>query len=109
MRRSRHLRPHVTEFGSYHWKRLIAFRDHLRANPEDAAAYVRLKQELVGQFADQPRAYTAAKASFVREMRRNRGSRGSSYLSMSLMRYRPGTCRSTAPIAVPGAPDRWSA
>jgi hypothetical protein len=38
---------HVTEFGSYYWQRL-------RPNPEDAAAYVRLKR----RFADQTRAYT---------------------------------------------------
>lgn len=63
--RTHHL--HVTAAGSSCWRRILAFRDHLRAHPNEAAAYARLKQKLVGQFANQPDRYTDAKTEFVRD------------------------------------------
>lgn len=55
---------HVTEFGSYYWTRLLAFRDHLRHHAEDAAAYERLKEDLVVRY----------RARHVRTQRRRRAS-----------------------------------
>lgn len=63
--RTHHL--HVTAAGSSYWRRLLAFRNHLRAHPEDAAAYAQLKRELVSRLANQPDRYTNAKTEFVRE------------------------------------------
>ncbi|MEU9741176.1 GrpB family protein [Micromonospora chersina] len=66
--RTHHL--HVTEQGSDYWRRLVAFRDHLRANPEDAASYVTLKRELAARHAADPGRYTRDKRDFVREIER---------------------------------------
>jgi GrpB-like predicted nucleotidyltransferase (UPF0157 family) len=43
----------------------IAFRDHLRANPQTARAYARLKRSLAVQYRDNRGAYANAKAGFV--------------------------------------------
>lgn len=64
---------HVTQFGSYYWRRLVAFRDHLRHHAEEAAAYQRLKEDLVVRYRDQTRAYTRAKATFVKEIEAKAG------------------------------------
>ncbi|MGC1210475.1 MAG: GrpB family protein [Micromonospora sp.] len=61
--RTHHL--HLTTRGSRYWHRMIAFRDHLRRYPEDAAAYVDLKRGLAATHAADPAAYTAAKHDFV--------------------------------------------
>lgn len=45
--------------------RHLAFRDWLRANPEGAAAYARLKRELAIRFAADRLAYTEAKSDFI--------------------------------------------
>ncbi len=47
-----------------HQKRLF-FRDHLRANPEDAAAYGALKRRLASETDDDWDHYTGSKGSFV--------------------------------------------
>ncbi len=39
--RTHHL--HVTAAGSSYWRRILEFRDHLRAHPDEAAAYAHLK------------------------------------------------------------------
>ena len=58
----------MTEFGSCYWTRLVAFRNHLRHHADDAAAYQRLKEDLVVRYRDQTRAYTKAKETFVKEI-----------------------------------------
>ncbi|MDA8373839.1 MAG: GrpB family protein [Actinomycetota bacterium] len=44
----------------------IAFRDHLRSHPEDAAAYAALKRHLAHSFRHHRAAYTEGKSAFVR-------------------------------------------
>jgi GrpB-like predicted nucleotidyltransferase (UPF0157 family) len=61
--RTHHL--HLAERDGHYWRRLIAFRDRLRAHPEEAAAYVALKERLAARFAGQSRRYTAGKHDFV--------------------------------------------
>ncbi len=69
--RTHHL--HVTQADSHYRRRIIGFRDHLRAHPADAAAYVELKRQLAERFADAPRAYTAGKHEFVAGIERRAG------------------------------------
>ncbi|MGW4153710.1 GrpB family protein [Micromonospora chersina] len=64
--RTHHL--HVTERGSDYWRRLIAFRDHLRTHPEDAASYVSLKHDLAARHAADPGRYTRDKRDFLRDI-----------------------------------------
>jgi GrpB-like predicted nucleotidyltransferase (UPF0157 family) len=45
---------------------LVGFRDHLRAHPEVAAEYERLKRALAAAHAEDRNAYSDAKAGFVR-------------------------------------------
>jgi GrpB-like predicted nucleotidyltransferase (UPF0157 family) len=47
------------------WDRHTAFRDWLRAHPEDATAYAGLKRELANVYRNDRRAYTEAKTDFV--------------------------------------------
>jgi len=55
--------PHSSEFRKH-----LAFRDYLRAHPEEAAAYGNLKRALALQFKDDRSAYTAGKGEFVAEI-----------------------------------------
>ena len=55
----------LAELGSAFWRDHLAFRDILRARPEVATAYARLKAELAAQYPDDRLAYTAAKGAFV--------------------------------------------
>jgi GrpB-like predicted nucleotidyltransferase (UPF0157 family) len=48
--------------------RHIAFRDYLRADPDAAAAYSRLKRELAIKFAGDREAYNQGKSAFVEEV-----------------------------------------
>jgi GrpB-like predicted nucleotidyltransferase (UPF0157 family) len=66
MMRTHHL--HVTLSGSQYWKRIMAFRDRLRADPRAAARYADLKRELITQHRSDSRAYTAAKTTFVTQL-----------------------------------------
>ena len=61
--RSHHL--HAVEIGCAFWRDHLLFRDLLRARPETAAAYERLKRELARKHADDREAYTEAKAPFI--------------------------------------------
>lgn len=61
-RRTHHL--HIMEPGPGALRH-IAFRDHLRADPADAARYAALKTGLAARFADDREAYTEAKGAFV--------------------------------------------
>jgi GrpB-like predicted nucleotidyltransferase (UPF0157 family) len=60
---------HVVGHGDARWRRYLALRDRLRADPAARAAYARLKQRLAARFAGDRRAYTAAKAAFIAQLR----------------------------------------
>jgi GrpB-like predicted nucleotidyltransferase (UPF0157 family) len=47
------------------WKRLLAFRDHLRAHPEVAGQYAALKRSLAGAHGADRHAYMTAKGDFI--------------------------------------------
>jgi GrpB-like predicted nucleotidyltransferase (UPF0157 family) len=73
-KRSHHV--HVTELQGEMWQRL-AFRDYLRAHPEEAETYDRLKRRLAAEHQMDREAYTAAKSAYVESvMRKAIGSRG---------------------------------
>jgi putative glutamine amidotransferase len=59
---------HVCSAGSGWERRHLTFRDWLRANPEDAAAYERLKRELAEQHKRDTYSYAAAKTDFIQEI-----------------------------------------
>lgn len=54
---------HCVVVGSDFWIRHLAFRDHLRAHPESAAAYYNLKRELATRVSKGE--YTEAKSPFI--------------------------------------------
>jgi GrpB-like predicted nucleotidyltransferase (UPF0157 family)/predicted GNAT family acetyltransferase len=64
-RRTHHL--HLVPVGNGRYVDELAFRDHLRAHPDTAAAYASLKRELATRFGDDREGYTEAKAEFIRE------------------------------------------
>ena len=55
----------LVEPDSAYWRNHLAFRDALRARPEVAANYARLKAELARLVPDDRLAYTEAKSAFV--------------------------------------------
>jgi GrpB-like predicted nucleotidyltransferase (UPF0157 family) len=65
--RSHHV--HVTEPHGEMWQRL-AFRDYLRAHPEEAATYERLKRRLAAEHQADREAYTDAKSAYVESVMR---------------------------------------
>ena len=66
-RRSHHV--HVTEPDGEMWQRL-ALRDYLRAHPEEARTYQRLKRRLAAEHQSDREAYTAAKSAYVESVMR---------------------------------------
>jgi GrpB-like predicted nucleotidyltransferase (UPF0157 family) len=64
-RRTHHV--HVTEPAGEMWRRL-AFRDYLRAHPEEARRYEALKRAAALRHRDDREAYTAAKEDYVKEI-----------------------------------------
>jgi hypothetical protein len=66
-RRSHHV--HVTEPDGEMWRRL-AFRDYLRAHPEEAQTYERLKRRLAAEHPTDRDAYTDAKSDYVETVMR---------------------------------------
>ena len=62
LKRSHHV--HVTELPGEMWQRL-AFRDYLRAHPEEAETYERLKKQLAAEHRTDREAYTNAKSAYV--------------------------------------------
>ena len=66
-RRSHHV--HVTEPHGEMWQRL-AFRDYLRAHPEEAGIYERLKRRLAAEHQTDREAYTDAKSAYVESVMR---------------------------------------
>lgn len=67
-RRTHHLS--LAEPGSRFWRTHLGFRDRLRADPELAAAYARLKHELAARHPGDRLAYTSGKESFIRSVLR---------------------------------------
>jgi GrpB-like predicted nucleotidyltransferase (UPF0157 family) len=66
-RRSHHV--HVTETDGEMWPRL-AFRDYLRAHPEEAATYEALKRRLAAEHPTDREAYTDAKSAYIESVMR---------------------------------------
>ena len=56
---------HLVVEGSGHWRRQLAFRDHLRWNPALAAEYEELKRRLADRHGEDREGYTEAKAGFI--------------------------------------------
>lgn len=61
-----HFHVHAVVLDSPFWKRHLAFRDALRADPALAAQYWKLKQQLAGKYRNDRAAYTDAKSAFIR-------------------------------------------
>ena len=66
-RRSHHV--HVTETDGEMWQRL-AFRDYLRAHPEEARTYEQLKRRLATEHPADREAYTDAKSAYIESVMR---------------------------------------
>jgi GrpB-like predicted nucleotidyltransferase (UPF0157 family) len=47
------------------WAEHLVFRDHLRAHPDEAAAYAAEKRRLAARFGDDIVAYRVGKSAFV--------------------------------------------
>jgi GrpB-like predicted nucleotidyltransferase (UPF0157 family) len=62
-RRSHHL--HLVPTGSPRYRDELAFRDALRADPQLAAGYAELKQNLAARYPEDREAYTEGKAPFI--------------------------------------------
>ena len=56
---------HSFAVGNPEIERMLSLRDYLRAHPEEAQAYSRLKEELSRQFPDDVASYTEGKTAFV--------------------------------------------
>jgi GrpB-like predicted nucleotidyltransferase (UPF0157 family)/GNAT superfamily N-acetyltransferase len=65
-RRTHHL--HLVPSDSDRFADELRFRDRLRADPDTARAYAKLKDELAARFRDDREAYTDAKAEFIVEI-----------------------------------------
>lgn len=61
--RTHHL--HLVVYGSEQWHRRLRFRNCLRASPDLAQQYQKLKYELATEHRDDREAYTEAKTNFV--------------------------------------------
>ena len=72
--RSEHL--HVCRSGSAWERRHLAFRDWLRAHPDDAAAYASLKRDLAAAHPRDVHTYTHGKGAFIREIERRASAEG---------------------------------
>jgi len=59
---------HIVETTSGFWERHVLFRDYLRAHPEAAAAYERLKRRLAAEYGSDRVGYTDAKTEFIRSI-----------------------------------------
>jgi GrpB-like predicted nucleotidyltransferase (UPF0157 family) len=58
---------HVFQAGDPEFGRHLAFRDYLRAHPEEADAYSQLKQELARRFPHDIDGYMAGKNDLIKE------------------------------------------
>jgi GrpB-like predicted nucleotidyltransferase (UPF0157 family) len=65
---------HLVVEGSRHWRRQLAFRDHLRENPGVAAEYNELKRRLADDYGEDRKGYTEAKTEFITRVLRKMDS-----------------------------------
>ena len=56
---------HMVELTSDFWERHLLFRDFLRAHPDVADQYYRLKKKLATEYGNNREGYTDAKTSFI--------------------------------------------
>ncbi len=63
----------------------IAFRDHLRADPERASSYEALKKELALRYPDDREAYTDGKADFIRAVLQMSGAKARALASETMV------------------------
>jgi GrpB-like predicted nucleotidyltransferase (UPF0157 family) len=70
-RRTHHI--HITEPDGEIWQRRLAFRDYLRANPDEAHRYEMLKYDLAARFPEDRDGYTDAKTDYVEAVYRRMG------------------------------------
>ena len=59
---------HITAFDSLGWRNPLAFRDYLRAHPEEAKRYEELKQKLAARHSNDRAKYTAGKKDYFEEI-----------------------------------------
>jgi len=59
---------HIFQTGDPHIERHIIFRDYLRAHPDEAQAYSRLKEELARKFPEDAEGYMDGKEGFIQEI-----------------------------------------
>jgi GrpB-like predicted nucleotidyltransferase (UPF0157 family) len=71
-RRTHHV--HITEPDGEMWRRRLAFRDYLRARPDEARRYEALKRDLAVRYPTDREGYTNAKTEFVEAVYRRMGS-----------------------------------
>ncbi|HEY5538125.1 MAG TPA: GrpB family protein [Thermoplasmata archaeon] len=64
--RTHHL--HMVVHGGPLWEKHLLFRDYLRAHPETARAYARLKRDLAVMFGHDREGYTDAKITFIKSI-----------------------------------------
>jgi len=67
-RRTHHI--HITQPDGEMWQRRLAFRDYLRANPDEALRYGTLKRDLAARYPADRERYTDAKTEYVEEVHR---------------------------------------
>lgn len=72
-RRTHHL--HLVPVDSQRFLEELAFRDYLRAHPDDAAEYAALKRALAKRFEHDREAYTEAKGRFIAAVLSRAGAR----------------------------------
>ena len=65
-KRTHHI--HMVAWGSDFWERHLAFREFLRAHPEQAQTYGRLKLALASAYPDAPEAYIDGKSPLINEL-----------------------------------------
>jgi len=65
-----HYHLHMVELDGGFWQRHLLFRDYLRAHPEAAQEYERLKRALAAQYRDDRSGYTDAKTEFITAIER---------------------------------------
>jgi GrpB-like predicted nucleotidyltransferase (UPF0157 family) len=64
---------HVCEPEGEMWRRRLVFRDHLRADADEAHRYEALKRRLAAQYAADRERYTEAKSAYIEEVYRKLG------------------------------------
>ncbi len=69
---------HVFSAGCVEIDRMLGFRDHLRANPDDRDLYLRTKRELASRHWNYVQEYADAKSEVVEAIIARAGSRASS-------------------------------